>query len=646
MSIRVTRMGQHPNYYDRITADTETELRQATPPTEIARGFAVDTGATYEYIRGLGWRPSWVAAWTKTLPPQGSVGFNVYDALYAKFFGTTDDSNIWQYVVDSGAKIVRIMYPVFYSTDYTSYVFAAGVPARDFVDADFKSTFLSKSDALFDTVESYGIALHPSLFWTQSATTALNGETLATGFASTATATAAFMRRFAKWFAKRYGARKGLACYSLGNEWVYQESALSSPSSYPTAAQLGAVFADVAATIRSVDPTARVTADLTIPPVNVNISRQTLDNAIDCYRTIFKGLDFWTLHTYISGSNYVGRNTYQPGVEPAPNNTFGFEAVSGVIRLVSEAAASEGKDLVIGEVGVHTGEEDDTASLKKRRGVAGCAAHCRYVLIWNVQPAVRAATSGQNTWFIEPGTTRADTFKTLVSGLNKGQPLRKGSPLLGPRAAGPRACFTCARTAGTRITLTSFPKMVSTRYAFMAWVRVNAQLTAYETVCDFRSSTTAGFIVLGAATPGSWYAEFRRAAGNAGSTAGALPDLPIGKWTHLAVVYTPGAVNNVIDTYIDGVLWVSQVNANPMVGIPDATTLYVGGGTNGAPVSLQDVAVTPFASPDDIHRHMLGEVHPAAFLHIRTGDEGGIQDLSKYASALTVGGSVTTETLQ
>lgn len=581
--------------------------------------------------------------------PAGNVGFNMYDVLYAQFFGVPNDTALWQYAAECGSRIVRIMYSAFYAVDYTSYVFAAGIPARDYVDSDFRPAFLTKSDSVFNAAHAQGLMLHPTLFWSQNETAIAAGETTATGYAHAATNTAIFMQRFARWFATRYSTHPALYCYSLGNEWVYQESALANPQNYPTVAQLGTVFASVSAAIHEIDPGAQVTADLTIPPVNVNVTRQTLDNAIDCYRVAFRGLDFWTLHTYISGSNYVGRNTYQAGVEPAPSNPYGFEALHTPIRLVAEAAAADGKFLVIGEIGVHTGEEANTAAVKKRRGLLGCTPYARYVMIWNVQPASRA-DSPQSTWFIEPGTTRANTFKAIVQELNKarGPAEVETSSLSGHRQSGPRFCFTSSRALETKVSLTSFPKMASTRYGFAMWLRVNAALTAFEMIADFRNGTaTAGVVVLGSSIPGSWYAEFRRVGGNAGSTADKAPAITVGKWMHLGVVYTPGT-QNIIDMYINGVHWSAQVNANALVAIPDATTLYIGGGSggNGSPLSFQDVALFPSAGPAEIVRHMTGEVLPDSFFHIRAGASGGIADVSRFASSLTVGAAVTTEVLQ
>lgn len=579
--------------------------------------------------------------------PPGNIGFNMYDSLYAQFFGTPDDTALWQYVKDCGSSIVRVMYPVFYSADYTSYVFASTVPTRDFVDSDFRSTFLTKSDALFATAASFGIRLHCTLFWTQDATAVLNGETTATAYTGPTTATALFMQRFAKWFAGRYGANDTLYCYSFGNEWVYQESALSNPSNYPTSTQLASVFTSVADVIRAVDPAALITADLVVPPVNVNTTRQTLTNAIDCYRRLFASSSYWTLHTYISGSNYVGRNTYQPGVEPATTNTFGFEAVHSVLRIIADAAKAEGKYLVIGEIGVHINEELNTASLKKKRGLVAASQTSAYVLVWNIQTSTRASTSSQETWFIEPGTVRANTYKTLVQSLNTSvdSSVLPGIDVYGAIARGPRTCFTCSRSAGTRVTFPSFAKMSAPQYALAFWLRINDTLTAYETIIDLRNSTTAGLIVLGSATAAtSWYAEFRSGSGNAGSTTGIAPNLVVGKWQHLAVVYTQGSPNNIIDTYIDGIPWASQINTTSMAAIPDATTLYVGGGSSGSPISLQDVALMPFASPEDIIRHMCGEVNPASYFHLRSGGNS-VLDISRFASALTVGASVTHEIL-
>lgn len=55
MTVRTTRMGTYPNYYDRVVADTELELLAYTPSAEVAEGVALDAGASYVWS-SLGWQ--------------------------------------------------------------------------------------------------------------------------------------------------------------------------------------------------------------------------------------------------------------------------------------------------------------------------------------------------------------------------------------------------------------------------------------------------------------------------------------------------------------------------------------------------------------------------------------------------------------
>lgn len=50
MGIRTTRTGVAPNFYDRLIADTETELLATTPSVEAAEGVALDTGLRQESL--------------------------------------------------------------------------------------------------------------------------------------------------------------------------------------------------------------------------------------------------------------------------------------------------------------------------------------------------------------------------------------------------------------------------------------------------------------------------------------------------------------------------------------------------------------------------------------------------------------------
>ena len=56
MSIRYETLGQFPNHRRILIADTEAELLAANPTTEIAEGYAKDTGINADYVQGVGWK--------------------------------------------------------------------------------------------------------------------------------------------------------------------------------------------------------------------------------------------------------------------------------------------------------------------------------------------------------------------------------------------------------------------------------------------------------------------------------------------------------------------------------------------------------------------------------------------------------------
>lgn len=70
MGIRYETLGQFPNHRRILIADTEAELLAANPTTEIAEGYARDTGINADYVQGRGWK---VGGATKN--PDGSTSF-------------------------------------------------------------------------------------------------------------------------------------------------------------------------------------------------------------------------------------------------------------------------------------------------------------------------------------------------------------------------------------------------------------------------------------------------------------------------------------------------------------------------------------------------------------------------------------------
>lgn len=71
MAIRYETLGQSPNHRRILIADTEAELLAEIPGTEIAEGYAKDTGINADYVQGAGWK---VGGATKN--PDGSISMS------------------------------------------------------------------------------------------------------------------------------------------------------------------------------------------------------------------------------------------------------------------------------------------------------------------------------------------------------------------------------------------------------------------------------------------------------------------------------------------------------------------------------------------------------------------------------------------
>ena len=56
MAIRHETLGQFPNHRRILIADTEAELLAEIPGTEIAEGYAKDTGINADWVQGVGWK--------------------------------------------------------------------------------------------------------------------------------------------------------------------------------------------------------------------------------------------------------------------------------------------------------------------------------------------------------------------------------------------------------------------------------------------------------------------------------------------------------------------------------------------------------------------------------------------------------------
>jgi len=676
-----------------LIADTEAELLAANPTTEIAEGYAKDTGINADYVQGKGWKvggatknPDGSTSFAGPLrvegaleadgasfagPVQapgiaadsasigivktraallrpGNVSFNAFDLLNSRLQGyfAGDNSSELQYIKDAGGLYVRVMYPVFSSAQWTTQVFASGIPSRDFVDSDFRATFLQYSDELFADFEEYGLLMNPCLFWGAEQTTGALGETVATGFLA-GSATRAFMVRFTKWFGARYGNHPALGFVSFGNEWYPSELSASSPNS---AAVLASCYAELSDALSVSAPGVLRTADSVYPVADDSAARNTIDFMIGVYAEMFTPLDAWNLHIYTNFYNYVGRDSvYDSSVDVAPDNDFGYEFLDTSVAAFAAAAHARGKLFIVGEIGVNLTQEAATDSKKQERFYSSAAKYADLTMIWNVQPEDRATVPGssQTQIYIAPGTPRGDINKKLVRDLNHS--IRGSYPVGiaddGARdLASPKAWVTTSTTAASNVVAPVKSAVGAAAFSIMGWFRANEVLADFAQIFRFRTATDDGVSLIASSVDNAVYFS-AKAGGTAIFSTSGLHKLTVpGKWNHVAFGYIPGTPN-LVDLFIDGVYWTTLQASAAMDTLPIDTTFVLGDdntatGLTGANASHQDWAILPGRiTSQRIFDHASGKVAPESILHLRVLKGGPIMDLSRSASIVTVGAS-------
>lgn len=641
---------------------TTSDFQAAVPSTSnvgFDRAWALIAGLAQVVSTGFVLKNSSIqdARYSQKVNPtvkQRSIGFNAYDLLAAKLDGnsTGDNSAVLDYAVSCGAKIVRVMYPVYDATKWTTQVFQGSIPGRDFIESDFQQSFLSASDVLFQEFTARGLLMHACLFWHRANTATACGETEATAFTSTTTMTAIFMQRFTRWFVGRYSMSSAFGVISFGNEWNPTE--LDS-GSVVTAAQLGSVFKSVSDAAKSVDKNVITTANQIAIPIESTAVRVTLDQGIGLFTTIFAGLDAWCLHIY-AVSGYVGRNAAYSGVATGvlASNNYGYEYSRALVASLSDAARSRGKLFVVGETGMNNVQVSDTDLVKRRRFLQALSEYSDYTLVWNLQPTARAAlSSGQLPICIEPGTSRASSWQSVVTSLN-------GSCLRNPTLRGignsslldrysPSKCFTSSRVTNGHVSIPSPVAVGSGGYAVAMWMRFNATQQNADQYVHFRDAgDNTGFVAISTSTVGSLYGSFKSAGTLLGNSSGLLPNIAVGSWFHIAWSYVPGTPF-VIDLFLNGMFWGTFLLTADSVDIAAGSSFVAAASAvagTGCPVSFQDVTVWQRAiGIEDVMQHAQGDVSPEAAIHLRA-TATQIIDVSRFGGTVTKGSAVTLETLR
>ena len=658
---------------------TLAELLALVPSTEFAEGFASDYGRI-DWSKGAGrWMsggkllspdgstlvvdrpivaPSFSAASArigeartrKSLGRRHQVSFNAFDLLHARLQGysTGDNSAELAYIKSSGGLYVRVMYPVFSTAQWGAQVFAHGIPDREFLDSDFRTTFLQYSDALFAEFATYGLLMNPCLFWGAAEITAANGETTATGFLA-ASKTRTMMARFVVWFARRYRRHEALGFISFGNEWYPNE--LYSGSPIPVA-DLAATYSELSSALDSVAPEIMRTADTIYPLADSVASRKTVDEMISVYAAMFDSLDAWNLHVYSNGS-YVGRSsTYDAATTIAAANNWGYEFLSLSMSAFASAARQRGKLFIVGETGVDTDREAVSDTKKQLRFYRAAAEWADLVMVWNVQPEVRAVLPGstQPKIFIEPGTTRGNAILGLVQALNQETyPAANGASISAPgirKMFEPTRWATTSTAVGSNINAPIPVALGGSAFSVMGWLRPNSVLPDFARIFRLRATANDGVVLLASSSDNAIYYTLAGAGGaQVLSLSGLMKITAPGVWTHFGMTVIPGATP-IGDAFCDGVFWTARSASGPMGVIPATTPVILGNdavaGVAGSDVSFQDWAVLPGRiTSERLIRHAKGIIEPEALMHLRALEGGPVVDVSPRANAVTIGAGVT-----
>lgn len=591
------------------------------------------------------------------LPP---VGFNYYSLLSDIYYnlagGATSRPLNLQYIANTGSKLVRVAFSGFSASDYTTFIHTNGTIPFVVNDSNLLASFKTACDTVMDALAQYGLKGMLCIAFSQGAIPTAFSETQVTAFSSTTSKTAVYVQSFAQWLVNRYQNHAAFGLLAIGNEYVTD----STGTTNATPTLMGLWFKAVADAAKKIKANTIVTADITAPVVALARNRETIEQSITRYRQLFVGLDVYCLHVYGDDYAFTGHMASENGATPnIYYDTLGYEGVEAMMQAYSDMALADGKPLIIGEYGVSTTNEADdpgganaafVSDKKKWRFSRAVVPYASVSLLWNVQlTSIAAVSGGQSIWCIDPQSTssRATQFGAIATAFNNGVTAKRN---IGAALASRRnvirpsvAMWSQNRVAGTGIKfMTTTAHSSTTGYSVAFWVNLQATLNNGEVISDFRSGTTAGFVFLASLVSNSqtFYSDGRSVGGSTGNSSGALPDLNIGEMNHVCIqmkqINVNGTTVYTTELWVNGVYWLTvTANAVP-TSIPIATVVSVLGNSNGVPLKIQDYAMFPSITPQEIWDHMAGVVNPRAMLHIRGYEDGTIVDLSKNAVALTV----------
>jgi len=589
------------------------------------------------------------------------IGFNYYSLVTEIIYGVSNLATIrpanLNYIRATGANLVRVAFSGFSAADYTTRIHTNGTVPDSVTPANLKPSFVAACDTAMDALAAYGLKAHANIVWGQTTLPGVFSEAVTVAYGSTASKTFGYTKSFAEWFVNRYRNHAAFCFMSIGNEYVTDNAGVTNP----TPAQLGTWFAGIARAIKAVKPDCLVTADVSSPPVSLSRTKETLEQAVARFRTLYAGLDAYSIHIYNDDYSFTGHQAAE-AISVAQNiyySPLGYEGVESLMQAYSDMAAADGKPLIVGEFGINEGNEiSDPANTtwvnirKKWRLFSAVAPYADCSLVWNVQDTVQAGTAGnQNIWCIDPAssTNRPTDFSLIASAFNVGRVSKRGvgGGLSGrKRQQAPAVALRMdGRTAGQHLRFTTTSAHASSSgYSIAFWVRLDALLNNAETMMDFRGAgNVSGFILLAllVSNAKSFYIDGRYASGSAGNTNNTLPDFELKDWNHICYNTVTKVINGTtvyyIEIWLNGVYWQSVNATAGLAAIPNGTVVYpFGNSANGVPMRMQDIALFPSGLlPNEIWAHMRGETNARALTHIRAFEDGTFSDISKNAVALT-----------
>lgn len=589
------------------------------------------------------------------------VGFNYYSLLTEILYGVANLSTIrpanLNYIRNTGANLVRVAFSGFTASDYTTRIHSTGTMPESVSTSNLKSTFISACDTVMDSLALYGLKCHLNIAWGQPTIPGAFLETEPMAYSTTTSRTFKYTASYAEWVVNRYKDHPAFGFVSIGNEWVTDSTGVS----HPTPAQLGAWYAGIAKAIKLIKQDCLVTADVSSPSISLSRTKETIDQAVTRFRTIYDGLDMYSLHMYNDDYGFTGHCSAE-GVSVAQNiyySPLGYEGMESLMQCYADMAEADGKPLIIGEFGINEDNETSDPAVptwvnirKKWRMMNAVVPYASCSLLWNVQDSVQASTAGnQSIWCIDPASTtnRPTDFTLVATSFNRGVCTKRGYggglPSRKRQQAPQYAVRMNGRSAGQNMRFTSTAAHASSGgYSVAFWIRLDQLLNNAETLMDLRGAgNTSGFIILGllAANNQSFYFEGRYASGSAGNTNNTLPDFALNDWNHICYNTATRVINGVTvyftEIWLNGIYWHSVNATAGVASIPIGTTCYIfGNASNGVPMRMQDIAIFPsLMTPQEIWAHMNGEFNNRCITHIRGYEDGTFLDISKNAVTLT-----------